>query len=205
MRDTFLRTRTTTTVNGFALFHARQLLFLVRPQQSPESKAPGQQNETGDGGSLCPERGHGNNTATAQTPSVDPPSSKGVGSNGSRLALQSSTLESTPEEDSDTSLSHDTDGADRRARRKSTKAGCQQQPSGIDGASATITSESHNSDPLRDKGRDDGSGEIPLGGVYWPGGKQPAGIERLPSRSTVDWEVAVVMSSTGADEMVSCR
>ena len=152
MRDTFLRTRTTTTVNGFALFHARQLLFLVRPQQSPESKAPGQQNETGDGGSLCPERGHGNNTATAQTPSVDPPSSKGVGSNGSRLALQSSTLESTPEEDSDTSLSPDTDGADRRARRKSTKAGCQQQPSGIDGASATITSESHNSDPLRDKG-----------------------------------------------------
>lgn len=179
--------------------------FLVRPQQSLEDKAPGNQNETGDGGSLRPERGHGNNSAaTGRTPSVDLASSKGAGSSGSRLALPSSTLESTPEEDSDTSLSHDADGAGPGARRRSTKAGCRQQPSGVDGASATITSDSHDSDPVG-KGRDGGNGEGPLGGVYWPGGKQPAGIEGLPNRSTVDWEVAVVMSSTGADEMVSCE
>ncbi|CAM9319415.1 unnamed protein product, partial [Laminaria digitata] len=175
--------------------------------KSSEGKAAGNLSETGDGGSsLSPDkRSHSNNSAaTARTPSVDNVSSKDIGSNGTRMALQSSTLESTPEEDSDTSLSHDADGADRRARRRSTKAGGrQQQPPGIDGGgSATITSDSHDSDPLLAKGRDGGSGEGPLGGVYWPGGKQPAEVEGLPNRSTVDWEVAVVMSSSGADEMV---
>lgn len=180
------------------------ILFFVRPEQSSIHKAPGHQTETGDGVTLCPERSHGNNkAASARTPSVDLASSKGAGSSGSRLALQSSTLQPTPEEDSDTSLSHEADGLGPTARRRSTKAGCRQQLSGVDGASATITSDSHDSEHLLSKGQDGDSREGSLGGVYLPGGKQPAGIEGLPNRSTVDWEVAVVMSSTGADEMVS--
>lgn len=211
-RYTILDVRPTTTAKtkkGTVHFMRAYSSFSFVQKQSSEGKAAGNLSETGDGGSsLSPDkRSHSNNSAaTARTPSVDNVSSKDIGSNGTRMALQSSTLESTPEEDSDTSLSHDADGADRRARRRSTKAGGrQQQPPGIDGGgSATITSDSHDSDPLLAKGRDGGSGEGPLGGVYWPRGKQPSEVEGLPNRSTVDWEVAVVLSSSGADEMVSC-
>lgn len=182
-------------------------------QETSEAASLGHVDEVGDGDSHSTTESNNNSTVTSQVSGADH-SSSDVGSSGrgntgsveSKSLRPSPSLEPTPEEDSETDESFhskETDGTDRKKERTAAGIGGHKSPK-LDAESITTAS---GSDDNNDSGKRPPrrSEEYINTELRRMGGKQPIDVESLPDPSIVDWEVAVVMSSTNADDMVSHR
>lgn len=118
----------------------------------------------------------------------------------SRFGQQLSSLAATPEEeggessDESGTSSSDEENSDKSRRAKERRSQKHRSAPGFKGTSVGFESSADSNDP----GRRGGGGS----GASLAFGRQRGDIERMPDPSIVDWEVAVVMASNGADDMV---
>lgn len=128
-------------------------------------------------------------------------SSNSLGSSTSRFPQQLSSLEATPEEEggesSDESYtsSNEEDTMDKSGRSAKERRSRQHRSTpGLEGSTATLESSTGSNDLRRRAGGSSTSSQT--------FGRQRGDIEKMPDPSLVDWEVAVVMASSSADDMV---